>query len=66
MSTSPSFAATAKPPLPSKRAISVSAAPRSPRPGVSNDTASSKFVFPAPFSPVSSTNPDRGSISAEA
>ena len=51
MSVSPTRAATANAPSPPCRAISLSAAPRSPRPGASRDTASSRFVFPAPFSP---------------
>ena len=42
------------------------AAPRSPRPGVSSDTASSTLVLPAPLSPDSRTNPGPGSISAAA
>jgi hypothetical protein len=65
MSTSFSRAAIAKPPLPPTRAMSERAAPRSPRPGVSSDTASSTLVLPAPFSPNSRTKPGPGSISAD-
>ncbi len=40
-----------------RRSISVSFAPRSPRPGARNETASSRLVLPAPFGPVSTTGP---------
>ena len=42
------------PPLP-YRLMSSNAARRSPRPGVSNEIASSRLVLPAPFGPVSTT-----------
>jgi hypothetical protein len=63
-SCSPSRAATPKPPAPPLRTISESAAPRSPRPGASRLTASSMFVFPAPFSPVRITSPGPGATTA--
>jgi hypothetical protein len=62
----PSRAATLNPPGPPFRPISASGAPRSPRPGVRSDTASSMLVLPAPFSPDSTTKPRPGSISAAA
>ena len=54
-------AATAQPESPEPhrgsdcRSISVNLAPRNPRPGARNDKASSRFVLPAPFGPVSTT-----------
>ena len=62
----PIRAAIAKLPAPSLRAISEIGTWRSPRPGVSNDTASRILVLPAPLGPLSSTNPGPGSISAAA
>ena len=40
---------------PGRRSISVSLAPRNPRPGARNDSASNRLVLPAPFGPVSTT-----------
>ena len=64
ISTSPSRAATEKPPPPPVRAISGRVAPLSPRPGESSETASSTLVLPAPFSPVSTTRPGPGASKA--
>jgi hypothetical protein len=44
----------ASPPSP-RRPSSLIRAPRSPRPGPSNEIASSRLVFPAPFSPAMAT-----------
>ena len=46
-----------EPARPVLRAMSAERRPRSPRPGLSSDTASSMLVLPAPFSPDSRTKP---------
>ena len=57
---------TAKPPGPPLRAMAANSARRRPRPGTNSDSASSRLVLPAPFSPTSATKRARGVSSRSA